>query len=952
MSASDSGGGAKEKAAQSKVQAAKVGIGLVTNILSGSTVVISGQASKDKKPPEKKIILSGINAPRLQRTSKEDDKDEPYAWEAREFLRKLLIGKQVQFIVNHTDKNNREYGNLMLDGASVVEAMVSAGFATVKRSEKKERPVHPDREPLLGLEEGAKSAGRGQFAAKSEGEKEKHVRELKWTSGDENFDFYQKNKGKPVPVVIEYVRTGSTLMCEVASEDRKHMMIAVALCGIVIPRLDGKNTKRKGKKDDKSGKKDEGISNLSIFAEHAQWNVAKRLLKRDMLLYPLGIDLHGNLYGVVQFKDYPGRDITKWLLKRGLGRFLPWTAAMCDPKLAEEYKKCEMMAQAEKSGIWQFLVPKKAESKIADSKTSAVAVAGARVSVKVLMVSSGDSCTVIDSKGAEKRIYLASIRCPRIDRRDPAKSEPLAFEAKEWLRKKLVGKRVTIQHEYSRSNTAFVTLYQGKFNINTQLCTLGYAKVVPHRLDEQRASNYVQLVEEQKMAEKKGVGQHASPKPTPHSYIDLTEQRRGKDDKKKEKKSNEAERAKALLPELSGELRGHVEYVISASKYKVYLATKKIMCNVILAGVQVPRPGGRNEMDTKYGGEATALARSLILQQNVIVKLNGGENGVDKRGSFFGYLSTESRKNVACALLEKGLAKISNIRAAESAGFLEDFRKSERVAKSKRLRVWENFDKEEKERREKRQAAKEEEKRSKNLKIKVTEIVDGVSFYAQLLSNKDLSKVESGLAAIDASETAPEDFEVEFGIVAACKYGDSWHRVQVNDVDEIAGTADVLFIDYGNKETANIVDLIPIPENLSAVPSLASKYQLAGILAPKDGGGWTTPAYNALGEMIYDQTFDAEIVTSDNKGTTYVVIEIKSTSEDTKKEKKVPVQAELLRDGLARLVPRPDYTMRYLTREFRNYQAEGIDHRRGIWEYGELSDEEEEDAGRGRRKRK
>lgn len=54
-------------------------------------------------------------------------------------------------------------------------------------------------------------------------------------------------------------------------------------------------------------------------------------------------------------------------------------------------------------------------------------------------VVSGDCLVVNDAAaGAERRVFLSSIRAPRIGRREE-KSEPYAAEAKEFLRNRLIG---------------------------------------------------------------------------------------------------------------------------------------------------------------------------------------------------------------------------------------------------------------------------------------------------------------------------------------------------------------------------------------------------------------------------------------------------------------------------------------------------------------------------------
>lgn len=44
----------------------------------------------------------------------DESKDEPYAWEAREFLRKKLIGQDVSFITEKSMNTNRTYGIVLL----------------------------------------------------------------------------------------------------------------------------------------------------------------------------------------------------------------------------------------------------------------------------------------------------------------------------------------------------------------------------------------------------------------------------------------------------------------------------------------------------------------------------------------------------------------------------------------------------------------------------------------------------------------------------------------------------------------------------------------------------------------------------------------------------------------------------------------------------------------------
>lgn len=87
-----------------------------SQIQSGDTIVIRGQP-RGGPPPEKTISLSNIVAPKLARRGKgpgEETKDEPWAWEAREFLRKKLINQEVVFNEEKTTSGTKIYGSVWL----------------------------------------------------------------------------------------------------------------------------------------------------------------------------------------------------------------------------------------------------------------------------------------------------------------------------------------------------------------------------------------------------------------------------------------------------------------------------------------------------------------------------------------------------------------------------------------------------------------------------------------------------------------------------------------------------------------------------------------------------------------------------------------------------------------------------------------------------------------------
>ncbi len=88
---------------------------------------------------------------------------QPFAWETREYLRNLLVGKEVSFVVEYTTNTKREYGtvSITVDGEnkSVIDLLLSEGLAEVRQTGRESEEV----QRLNTLEAAAKSAGKGRW---------------------------------------------------------------------------------------------------------------------------------------------------------------------------------------------------------------------------------------------------------------------------------------------------------------------------------------------------------------------------------------------------------------------------------------------------------------------------------------------------------------------------------------------------------------------------------------------------------------------------------------------------------------------------------------------------------------------------------------------------------------------------------------------------------------------
>lgn len=145
----------------------------------------------------------------LHSTTDEASKDEPWAWEAREFLRQMLVGEEVYFQCERKSTGTREYGVIYLGKdpnnlTNVTELSVSEGLLQVRRENT--RPT-PEWEKLCQLEDQAKAQGKGRYGSTAP-----IVRSIVWQIDQKNQkNFVDSQAGKPVRAIIEHVRDGSTV---------------------------------------------------------------------------------------------------------------------------------------------------------------------------------------------------------------------------------------------------------------------------------------------------------------------------------------------------------------------------------------------------------------------------------------------------------------------------------------------------------------------------------------------------------------------------------------------------------------------------------------------------------------------------------------------------------------------------------------------------------------------
>jgi staphylococcal nuclease domain-containing protein 1 len=206
--------------------------GLVKCILSADAVIIQGKQVKDFGKKEEATTMSDEVSDITvvgSKASLEDVFLKFGAWEGREFLRRLLIGKMVRFTVESTHPSSgKEFGRMWLDDQDVIKLLLENGHVKLISGGKGETNSE-----LKKAEEIAQLHFKGIWM------KEKPpVKTVKSYLEEEPRLFFDRNKNKSIAAIIEQVREGATLRVLCISEMQ---VITLGLSGIQTPSIRKQN---------------------------------------------------------------------------------------------------------------------------------------------------------------------------------------------------------------------------------------------------------------------------------------------------------------------------------------------------------------------------------------------------------------------------------------------------------------------------------------------------------------------------------------------------------------------------------------------------------------------------------------------------------------------------------------------------------------------------------------
>ncbi|KAF7189541.1 Nuclease domain-containing protein 1 [Pseudocercospora fuligena] len=880
--------------------------GKVKSVLSGDTLILQNKARQ-----ERTISLAFINAPRLQ-------SDEPCSFESRDFLRKLVVGKIIRFSVLYSIPQkvggaSREYAVVQLaDGKQLPDLIVQEGWAKL-RDDADRKAEAPQAAELLSrlevLEAQARADDKGVWSPKPS--TVNNVRDLPDAKA-----FAEEHKNQAIETVVERVLSGDRLICRLMVTPTQHVQTTVLIAGLRAPTTARTNPS------------DGSTQPAEPFGNEAQQFVEDRLLQRGVQVRILGVSPNNLLVGEVR---HPVGNIGEFLLKEGLARCVDHHSTWLGAEMGK-LRQAERSAKERQAGLFKG--------------ASTTQRAGSEQEAVVSRVFSADTLFIRNKAGQEKRINLSSVRQPKPT--DP-KQSPFGAEAKEFLRKKLIGKHVKVTIDGKRPATEgydereMATVSQNGKNVGLMLVENGYASVIRHRMDDaDRSPIYDELLAAEEAAQSEQKGMWAPKPPKVQSYVDYSES---------------LEKAKRQLTMLSNKKKvpAVVDFVKSGSRFTVLVPRENAKLTFVLGGIRAPRSArGPNDSAEPFGQEAHDFASKRCNQRDVEIDVHD----TDKQGGFIGDLYI-NRENFAKILVEEGLASV-HAYSAEKSGHANELFAAEQKAKEARRGLWQDWD-------PSQEAAENGDDyeevngtngtngdaalppRARNYKDVTVTYVDPATARLKLqyigAGQANLNSLMKEFASFQISPGNSKglDGAPKAGDIVSAKFSQDgvWYRARIRRNDRENKTAEIVYIDYGNSETQPWSQLRPLDQakfGPNRLKAQAFDAALSFVQFPT-AAEYLSESVNMLNDITVDRELVANIDFTDTRDNLLYVtlMDPKASTSPTDS-----INAEVVTEGLA-MVPkklRPfERSAPEVITDLKKREAEAKADRRGMWEYGDLTED-------------
>ncbi|KAF3916996.1 hypothetical protein ABW21_db0202490 [Orbilia brochopaga] len=876
---------------------------IVKSVLSGDTLILVPKGAPPSDTSKERLLsLAFVTAPRLRREG-----DEPFAFSSREFLRRNFVGREIGFTVLYTvPTTNREYGVAVIpNGPSVVEYAVAEGWVKLRDDAGKREETSSYGEvveKLKAIEDKARLDYKGMWSQTDNGEIV-----INNEAPVDPAAFLGKWKGQKIEAVVERVIAGDRVAVRLQLTPKEHQQIVVLVAGIKAPQ-----SKRPDAPAEECG-------------EESKHFVEARLLQRTVKVELVGLSPQNQFIGHVL---HPKGSIAEFLLMDGLARCFDQHSSMLGAGMAN-LREQEAKAKTNRVNLWKGLVVRQKP-------------AGSAFDCVVSRIQSADTIWVRNNKtGAERKISLSSVRAPArpAGHSDPKVPSYWQAEAKEFLRKKLIGKHVHVSIDGKRPATndyeerEMATVTYNNQNIALPLIENGLATVIRHRKDdEDRSPIWDTLIAAEEAAIKAEKGLHNPKPPSSKPLVDASESE---------------QKAKAHLAFLSRQKRipAVVDYIASGSRFKLLIPKEGVRLTFVLSGIRAPR-APRNPSDGSaepFGREALDFTTRRASQRDVEIDVEG----LDKTNGFTGTMYV-NKENLARMLVGEGLAHVHRYSAEQGSHGSELFA-AEKAAKEGRKNLWKDWAPQEEEEVAEAPKASEDTttytKKQDYRDVVVTDSDLEGKMKIQIVGSgtKDLEQMMADFQIFHSSKSndTPLANPPKVGDLVAAKYSNDggFYRARVRRVDREGKNADVLYLDYGNSETLPFSSLRPLTQERFSITKLKPQAFDAYLSFCQFPGSnmYKKDAKNVLMSLTGNKELVGNVDYTDKDGTLYLTLFPKASQSADENFNKSMVE-----EGMC-LVPRKlkAWERAYSDKIEALRQIEEIakNERRGMWEYGDLTED-------------
>ena len=843
-------------------------------------------------------------------------KDKPYSFASRDFLIKHCVGKTIRFQVlyNIPSGVNREYGRVILPGGiSFPETSVSEGWVKVREDAgKRMEETDQTRQFVekLELEQAkAKADSKGVWSKENDGriQVQQDLPDAK--------AFVEEHKDEQLQAVVERVLTGDRVILRFIISPQQHIQAMVLLAGIRAPA-----TKRANPSDGKE-------QPAEPYAEEALQFLDSRILQRTVHVRAVGTTPQGQL--VCSIAHQQGGDMAGHILRAGLARCVDHHSTMLGGEMAK-LRQAEKEAKDKKVNLFK--------GHVATAKAN-----GGDVEVIVTKVQTADTIFVRSRGGADKKIALSSIRQPKPT--DP-KQSPFQAEAKEFLRKKLIGKHVKVSVDgvkaasegYEERQVATVT--QAGKNIALQLVEAGWASVIRHRRDDSdRSPHYDELLAAEEVAQKEGKGLWSGKPSAAKHYVDYSE-------------SAQKAKIQASILQRQRRIPAIIDFVKGPSRFVVLIPRENAKLTLVLSGIRAPKAARNpNETSDPFAPEALEFANRKCLQRDVEIDIEG----TDKVGGFVGTIYI-NRENFTKLLVEEGYASVHGYSAENSPHGVELFA-AEKTAKDARRNIWQDYDPS--------QDQETEETPTNGTNGDASVLGRKIEYKEVAITHIDpetlklkLQIVGTGTGALEELMTRfrtfhvsnqtnqSKDYTPKVGDLVSAKFSEdkTWYRARIRRSDKDNKASDIIYIDYGNEEKLAWSELRALPQQFD-VKTLRPQAQEAvlSFLQFPTSQQYRQDTASFLYKILPERNLIANIDHTDTKdGTLYVTL----FDKDLNIKQTENVNAEIVTEGYA-MVPKKLRAWEQsgdgaqdILQTLQKKEKEAKDERRGMWEYGDITEDD------------